>query len=351
MEVYLKAYYRMNLGDDMFVKCIAERYPEVTFRVYADRRYLAAFEGIRNIKAYPCLYAKIDRASEILGLHPFVDRLLLNHSDTAVHIGGSVFIEPKDGTVFPSLTSQGDMYYIGCNFGPYRTERYLKYVYESLRSASDVCFRDSYSYGLFKELPQVRMAPDVLFGYPSYPPKKKGSGVAFSVIDPSARSGLEISAEEYYDEVAEAIRSCASEKKRVALFSFCSYEGDDRAIEKIVSRINGTSVDIFSYNGDISGFLNRLNDCECIVATRFHAMVIGWMLSKKVLPVVYSAKQTNVINDIGFTGAVRNLAKKGTRSLSELLEKYLSEPVDFDVGQLSAEAENQFCVTDRLFIK
>ena len=28
MEVYLKAYYRMNLGDDMFVKCIAERYPE-----------------------------------------------------------------------------------------------------------------------------------------------------------------------------------------------------------------------------------------------------------------------------------------------------------------------------------
>ena len=78
MEVYLKAYYRMNLGDDMFVKCIAERYPEVTFRVYADRRYLAAFEGIRNIKAYPCLYAKIDRASEILGLNPFVDRLLLN---------------------------------------------------------------------------------------------------------------------------------------------------------------------------------------------------------------------------------------------------------------------------------
>ena len=114
------------------------------------------------------------------------------------------------------------------------------------------------------------------------PQKKKGSGVAFSVIDPSARSGLEISAEEYYDEVAEAIRSCASEKKRVALFSFCSYEGDDSAIEKIVSRINGTSVEIFSYNGDISGFLNRQNDCECIVATRFHAMVIGWMLSKKI---------------------------------------------------------------------
>ena len=82
------------------------------------------------------------------------------------------------------------------------------------------------------------------------------------MIDPSARSGLEISAEEYYDEVAEAIRSCASEKKRVALFSSCSYEGDDSAIEKIVSRINGTSVEIFSYNGDISGFLNRLNDCE-----------------------------------------------------------------------------------------
>ena len=31
MEVDLEAYYRMNLGDDMFVKCIAERYPEVTF--------------------------------------------------------------------------------------------------------------------------------------------------------------------------------------------------------------------------------------------------------------------------------------------------------------------------------
>ena len=137
------------------------------------------------------------------------------------------------------------MYYIDCNFGPYRTERYLKYVYESLRSAYDVCFRDSYSYGIFKELPQARMAPDALFGYPSYPQKKKGSGVAFSVIHPSARSGLEIYAEEYYEEVDEAIRSCASEKKRGALFSFYSYEWDDSAIEKIVSRINGTSVVIF----------------------------------------------------------------------------------------------------------
>lgn len=350
MKVHLKAYYRMNLGDDMFVKCIAERYPDITFRVYANHRYLAAFDGIHNIKAYSSFYSGIDRLAERLGLRLFCEKLLLKLSDTLVYIGGSVFIEPKDNTT-PPLISHGNMYYIGCNFGPYRTEKYLNRVYENLRSAVDVCFRDSYSYELFKALPQVRLAPDVLFGYPSYPEKKQGSGVAFSVIDPSARSGLEISAEEYYDEVAAAIRRCALKKIRVALFSFCSYEGDGSAIENIVSRLNGTSVDIFSYDGDITGFLNSLNDYECIVATRFHAMVIGWMLSKKVLPVVYSAKQTNVMNDVGFNGTVRNLMKKQTKSLSELLGECLSKPVDFDVGHLSADAEKQFFTADKLFEK
>lgn len=43
MEVYLKAYYRMNLGDDMFVKCIAERYPEACMPIVVILRRLKVY--------------------------------------------------------------------------------------------------------------------------------------------------------------------------------------------------------------------------------------------------------------------------------------------------------------------
>ena len=48
--VYLRAYLRNNLGDDMFVRYIAEKYPDVTFKICTSSKYAQPFVKQTNIK-------------------------------------------------------------------------------------------------------------------------------------------------------------------------------------------------------------------------------------------------------------------------------------------------------------
>ena len=202
------------------------------------------------------------------------------------------------------------MFIIGCNFGPYKTREYRDFVFSTLQKATDVCFRDRYSYEEFSELRHARIAPDILFGYPGYPNTKKGVGVGISVIDPAVHSDLEHIADSYYFTIAKMIDNYAKNGVPVKLFVFCKDEGDGNAVSEIMMRCETNEAEICEYSGDIDATLDQLNSCEYIVASRFHAMIIGWCLSKKVFPVIYSNKQLNVIDDVNYPGPYWDLREK-----------------------------------------
>ena len=92
--------------------------------------------------------------------------------------------------------------------------------------------------------------------------------------------------------------------------------------------------------------LEQLNECEYIVATRFHAMVIGWCLSKKVFPVVYSDKQLNVMQDIGYRGSWWDLRKPEADSDIRLME-HIMAACAVDVKDCQQHAQEQFEALDR----
>src|SRR5699024_6589693 len=54
-------------------------------------------------------------------------------------------------------------YIIGANFGPYKDKRFLEKYKHHFSQYTGICFRDMYSYNLFKQLPNVKMAPDAVF--------------------------------------------------------------------------------------------------------------------------------------------------------------------------------------------
>lgn len=94
----------------------------------------------------------------------------------------------------------------------------------------------------------------------------------------------------------------------VDLISFCDKEGDDKGIRKILTCLSDEhhkcSIGVYRYNGDIEKILGLFARAEYIVASRFHAMIIGMLYGKPIFPICYGAKMIHYLEDIGFTGKI-----------------------------------------------
>lgn len=51
-KIIIYAYTKFNLGDDLFIKVLCERYPKTKFIIYAPKDYKKCFKDIKNIKCY-----------------------------------------------------------------------------------------------------------------------------------------------------------------------------------------------------------------------------------------------------------------------------------------------------------
>src|SRR5699024_4217930 len=58
----------------------------------------------------------------------------------------------------------------------------------------------------------------------------------------------------------------------------------------------------YKYRGDIDEAIQIISSSRYMIATRFHAMILGWLHHKPTLPIAYSEKMTNVMNDVGYKG-------------------------------------------------
>ena len=51
-RVFIHAYAAGNLGDDLLIKILCERYPKVRFRMVVDAEYRQYYSKIKNLKVY-----------------------------------------------------------------------------------------------------------------------------------------------------------------------------------------------------------------------------------------------------------------------------------------------------------
>ena len=347
---YIMAYLCRNLGDDLLVLSLLRRYPDVLFYLCVSPEESRAFEKEKNaitptkIEWYMLrLYHKLFHRDEL----SIINYRFLNKCQAVIKIGGSIFIESENfnwKTFIPQKT-----HVIGANFEHDSSPQFYEKVRIKLSQIASCTFRDLYSYNLFCNLDNVSVAPDAVFSLDFHREKKRGKGIAISVICPERRTRLKNYSEYYYQIIAEVVDYCELKKIPVALFGFCSYEKDDVAIEKIRTLVK-TSVypEVCVYDGDTDSFLDRLNSYESIIATRFHAMIIGWKLAKRVLPVIYSEKQVNVLNDIEYNGFSWNLLNRTPISGKELVEEALISSLMDRTDQLAIMAQGQFSLFDSL---
>lgn len=362
-KIFICAYDRNNLGDDLFVHTITKRYTKTKFYVWTSATNIETFKSLPNLKV-------LDQDSQFVKflkkIRPsFVSRykgMMENRCEAVVYIGGSLFIEYDNWktilTWWDYEAKNRNFYVLGANFGPYKTEEYREELANVFANTKDVCFRDSYSYEQFSEVPTVRYAPDILFDLDMPKRTDEKKRVFISVIDCKEKSeGINQFAEheeEYLDFIWHCILISNRLGYRVTLSSFCKAEGDENAIKKIVSFLPEelvSKVDVINYDGtNAEEILQAISNSDFVIASRFHAAILGFVSMKPVLPIVYSDKTIHVLQDIQFQGLVLDLRKKQTVNFFELLENTNTQRLS-NVKQLKLESVNHFLKLDKILLE
>lgn len=365
-KILLYAYGEFNLGDDLFIKVLLERYPDTQFIFYAHKEYKQALKHYKNIKV-------ISKDSFIInmfrGIIPNIHDKKINkiekNVDAMVYIGGSIFIEypnwKENIDWYKNKSKKFPIFIIGANFGPYTQNGYVKGFKEIYPMLTDVCFRDKYSYDLFKECSTVRMAPDVIFSMQDNMKELSNKQIFISVIDCESRNKNNIPLDlmdkydsDYILKLSEVVERFIDDNYNIVLSSFCESENDLKCIEKICNKVNEEkrkNVKILSYTGyNLNEILESINESEYIISSRFHASILGFVYNKPVFPIVYSSKTENMLKDLDFKGNYIKVSEIDTIDY-KYIRRNLDEKIILDISKVRIEAEKQFLGLDKFLNK
>lgn len=339
--VYVHAFLAANLGDDLFVRMLCARYPDVRFLTCAAQDYAVRFADVANLEVRP--------ESEFSEL--------VRGADAVAHIGGCCFVQHRDdfSDFLKADTFLADnarsLVFLGGNFGPYADPAYLDAYRKLFRRYYGLTFRDRYSAGLFADYPNVAYAPDIVFGYPARAAEKRRRAVVapISFAGRTGNNGIEQYGAAYHDLMVRLVSSLVGRGHEVVLASFCKGQGDEDEIARILGGLAPgmrAAVHTAFYRAFPEEVVPKFEDADCVVATRFHAMVLGFAHGCRVLPVVYDQKTQKVLEDLEHPLSVR-LEELASADADELVERLLAaEPLD--VAPLAKASEGHFRFLDQL---
>ncbi len=120
--------------------------------------------------------------------------------------------------------------------------------------------------------------------------------------------------------------------------SFCEFEGDHEAVNTIADSLPSSYLSKLRkhyYEGDLEKILEVMSQSTFVIATRFHAMILGWVYEKPVFPIVYSEKMKRVMNDIGFKGSYTDFNMLDQLKATEVFSSMHTNFID-----ITAQAQN-----------
>ena len=319
-RVLVHGYFRANLGDDLFFRVLAMRYPDVQFYLPTTRcDYREMFKDLPNVRIIDFLQIARLTSRKIYMLPKLYSWQFMKRFDAVVCIGGSLFIDRQNPTSKDRIEAEqysficdweyakaaGVPYFVlGANWGPCYNDYFFDYFNRAFDSLADLYFRDRASFEMFAQKPAVRWGGDILMAHPAI--RAAGSGlvrkkqIAVSVVEPGSKHGTGVDAAGYYRAVGAVCRDFQADGYDVKLLSFCKDEGDEEACRRVLEELDDHSrVETVCYSGDWKQMLAVIGASERMLATRFHGTVLGWTLGVPVYSIAYSNKTLNLIADCG----------------------------------------------------
>ena len=362
-KIFLNAYDKQNLGDDLFIHTICNRYPKTKFYLWSDKQNKDNFKRVKNL----VVVGEHTRFVRVLKkIRPsLVARYKLKlqkKSKAMVYIGGSIFMEYVDWQSsinwWRYWTDNFPYYAIGCNWGPYKTEEYLQGMTTVYEKMQDVCFRDKYSYEKFSHVSTVRQAPDILFSYPIPLVSVHKKSLFVSLINCEAKdegnaASIGTFSASYLDRLSKLLIEYVKNGYTITLASFSKIEGDEEAVAFLREKMGIPETDervknLFYDGKNHEEMLSALASAEGVIATRFHAAILSIAAGRPVLPIVYSDKTLHVLEDIGFAGKVLDLRKEEAISFDKAQENFKNLQLP-DREILAKDAQEHFARLDKIF--
>lgn len=356
-NIILQMYLNENLGDDLFIEIIAKKYPDVNFTIFGiGNRPIPLKYGIKYNNVHVISISKIERiinlASKIIIGKDYILEKQLKKSDGIITLGGSVFIDGKTRyEAFKAkvltrvrqhaLKLKKPTFVIGANFGPVYNKKYIDNYKKYFEECVNVCFRDRKSKETFKNLKNVDFAPDVIFNYNKSIKNTQKNSVGISIIDLLDSNHLNkvLYKDKYESKIVEIINELSTRGYNINLYSFCNNQGDNKAIHRIMDRVESpNNIKCYDYKDlNIEEFVSNYVSNEYLIATRFHGMILGLINNIKVYPIVYDIKTQNVIDDL-------NIKKYSTLDNIEKInvKEILSVKLNPNIDEICKNAKNQF---------
>lgn len=356
MNIFVYGYRNINLGDDLFFYILFSRYPQVNFVMFAPPIYKEIFKEFENVKIYTegvCLLG-LNRVLSSVFNGRNIRTTIAQNCDAAVRIMGASFGEKhqnrRQKTYFePDVETVKKVYIVGANVEKIYTKMYYEQVKKYLARCEDVCFRENSSKEMFPMLSNVRVAPDIVFQLPKVhkaTQKISEKMVIISVINMSIRKELNKYSDNYEEFLGRIISFFLKKNYKICMLSFCEKEGDEDYTNNFLLKSNYDlkQISCYTYTGKIDETIELIQMSQCIIATRFHSMILAWIYGKKVLPILYNSKMKNVIEDYGYKGSYVELNDLNNFNYEDF-EKWQKEKI-FDVSECIIESEKQFLGLD-----
>ncbi|MFT4225573.1 polysaccharide pyruvyl transferase family protein [Micropruina sp.] len=358
-EVFVDFYDYLNLGDDLLFFVLAQRYAHVRFAYAEQHPRPVAFRlpNVRRMPRIPYVDGMLRRLRIPFSLNEACRRRAIRQSRHAVRLGGSLYMERGEWQDnvrrdLALLSSPGGAIYLNGNFGPWRTEGFLATYVRLFSEALDVTVRDNWSFAQLAGVPQLRMAPDLIFSLSSDVRMAERGGVVISLINLDGRPGISEHREAYERAMAELVEDLVKDGQQVTLMSFCAAEGDELAVDRVASLVPSPArgaVTTHYYRGDMRAALTLLQRTETVVATRFHAMVLGLAFGCRVNCVEYSDKVANALDDLGLGHLGWSIEEFVTATRVERHRRATALSVTLADGEdLARRANQHFAVLDQL---
>lgn len=243
---------------------------------------------------------------------------------------------------------------LGANFGPYKTEAYRENLNEVFFKMEDVCVRDKYSQNKFIGNPKVRYAPDILLSYPIPEVRVKEKQIFVSMIDCADRDDIKKYAKSYVGNMVTILKNYLKDGCSLVLASFCKAEGDEDAVQNIVSTMDEREVSKIQkicYDGtNVELMLNKIVESDYIIGSRFHAVILAMAAGRPVLPVVYSDKTLHILEDLKFEGEIFDLRSEKSWDYVKSRKNW-DTPLPLLTEEVKDISQSHFKKLDQLLLK